>query len=81
MFPLIHTSWWFTILFQIITTITERFTTQLRLEEMKLFFEKHPEAGAGQQYRKIALETVENNIKFLESHSKDIYSWLKDNPI
>ena len=44
---------------------------------MKSFFEKCPEAGAGEQYRKIALETVENNIKFKESHAKEIYNWLQ----
>ena len=57
--------------------MTGRFSTHLRLDEMKNFFEKYPEAGAGEQYRKIALETVENNIKFKESHAKEIYNWLQ----
>ena len=64
-----------------ITVVTGRFSTSLRLDEMKEFFRKHPEAGAGEQYRKIALETVENNIRFTQSHAKDIYGWLQNNTL
>ena len=64
---------------QMITVITGRFSTALRLEEMKEFFKKNPEAGAGEQYRKIALETVESNIRFRQSHSKEIHNWLQNN--
>ena len=64
-----------------VTVITGRFCTSLRLDEMKTFFNKYPEAGAGEQYRKIALETVQNNIKFRESHAKEIHSWLQNNSI
>ena len=48
---------------------------------MKAFFKKYPEAGAGAQNRKIALETVESNIRFRESHAKEIHSWLQNNAI
>ena len=62
---------------RMISEITKSFATPRRLQEMKQFFEEYPEAGAGEQYRKIALETVENNIKFKESHAKEIYNWLQ----
>ncbi len=64
-----------------IVVLTSRFSTTLRLDEMKEFFKKYPEAGAGEQNRKIALESVENNIWFRESHAKDIHSWLQNNSI
>ena len=64
-----------------IVVLTNRFSTSLRLDEMKSFFKKYPDAGAGTQNRKIALETVENNIRFRESHSKDIHNWLQNNSI
>ena len=64
-----------------IVVLTSRFSTTLRLDEMKEFFKKYPEAGAGEQNRKIALETVENNIRFRESHAKDIHNWLQNNSI
>jgi glutamyl aminopeptidase len=67
------------LLGRMITVITGRFSTALRLEEMKEFFKKNPEAGAGEQYRKIALETVESNIRFRQSHSKEIHNWLQNN--
>lgn len=43
---------------------------------MKSFFEKYPKAGAGAAGRKTALETVSNNIKWLERHEKVINNWL-----
>lgn len=43
---------------------------------MKAFFEKYPEAGAGKAGRKIALEVVSNNIKWLERHEASINDWL-----
>lgn len=56
-----------------------RFATELRLQEMKDFFASRPEAGAGTASRKIALEAVENNIKFIRNYSNDIQSWLNVN--
>ena len=41
-----------------ITSITDRFNTQQRLDEMNAFFAANPEAGAGEQYRTQALEQV-----------------------
>ena len=46
---------------------------------MKDFFDRRPESGAGENYRKIALETVENNIKFIQNYSHDIQAWLATN--
>jgi len=60
-------------------TMTDRFATPLRLREMRDFFAAHPRAGAGENYRKIALETVEANIKFAQSKYKDIKAWLLHN--
>ena len=57
-------------------TMTKRFATPLRLKEMKDFFSAHPEAGAGENYRKIALETVEGNVKFVQQKLPDIKHWL-----
>lgn len=45
---------------------------------MKSFFDKHPEAGAGATGRKTALETVANNIKWLERHEAVITKWLSN---
>ena len=61
---------------RMVSDITERFASNLRLEEMTSFFEKYPDAGAGETYRKIALETVRNNIDFLEKNVKTINEWL-----
>jgi len=64
---------------RLIPTITSRFTTESRLNEMKSFFEKYPEAGAGANARTQALEAVENNIKWLETNQAAIGSWLSEN--
>lgn len=60
----------------LIPGITKTFATETKLNEMKAFFEKYPEAGAGAMNRAKALETVQNNIKFLSRNSGPLESWL-----
>lgn len=43
---------------------------------MKAFYIKYPEAGAGKAGRKTALESVSNNIKWLERNEASITNWL-----
>lgn len=66
---------------RLIPTITSRFTTQYKLNEMKSFFEAYPNAGAGVNARIQALETVENNIKWLATNQAPILDWLDKQPI
>ena len=63
----------------LIPTITKKFATEMRLQEMKDFFQKYPEAGAGEQNRQVALETVSANIQFVEKYSDTIKEWLEAN--
>ncbi|XP_058810671.1 glutamyl aminopeptidase-like isoform X2 [Phymastichus coffea] len=65
---------------QLIPGITRKFATKIKLEEIQAFFEKYPESGAGATYRKQALETVETNIKWLESNVAAIDRWLDSRP-
>ncbi|XP_055901791.1 uncharacterized protein LOC129938333 [Eupeodes corollae] len=60
-----------------IPSITSRFSTQTQLDEMQEFFNKYPEAGAGTAARVRALETVKNNIKWLEENKDKVGDWLK----
>ncbi|XP_065354225.1 glutamyl aminopeptidase-like isoform X3 [Calliphora vicina] len=62
---------------RMIPSITSRFASQTKLEEMEAFFEKYPEAGAGTAARKEALENVKNNIKWLEQNLKPVGEWLQ----
>ncbi|XP_068236621.1 glutamyl aminopeptidase-like [Palaemon carinicauda] len=62
---------------QMIPNISRYFTTKEKLIEMKEFFAKYPEAGAGERYRKQALETVQFNIRWVEKNSSTITQWLK----
>jgi len=57
--------------------VTAAFSSQLQLDEMKAFFAKYPEAGAGARSRKQAIENVENNIKWLQQNEMDVSEWLK----
>ncbi|XP_033233199.1 glutamyl aminopeptidase isoform X2 [Drosophila pseudoobscura] len=61
---------------RLIPTITARFYTQTKLEEMQHFFEKYPEAGAGTVARQQALETVKANIKWLALNKDQLGEWL-----
>uniref|UniRef100_A0A8C2YNG2 ERAP1-like C-terminal domain-containing protein n=2 Tax=Chinchilla lanigera TaxID=34839 RepID=A0A8C2YNG2_CHILA len=63
-----------------IVTIAEPFNTELQLWEMKSFFAKYSEAGAGEQPRQQVLETVENNIEWLKQNRNAIREWFFDLP-
>lgn len=57
--------------------ICNRFQDEFRLKEMEEFFKRYPEAGAGKRARQQTLENVQNNIKWIKLHSKEISNWLK----
>ncbi|XP_044317734.1 glutamyl aminopeptidase-like, partial [Drosophila rhopaloa] len=61
---------------RLIPTITARFSTQTKLEEMQQFFTKYPEAEAGTAARQQALETVKANIKWLTVNKAQVGEWL-----
>ncbi|XP_030767468.1 glutamyl aminopeptidase-like isoform X2 [Sitophilus oryzae] len=63
---------------QLIRTITSSFSTAERLAEMQAFFNQYPDAGAGASSRKTALETVENNIRWLERYKSTVESWITE---
>lgn len=46
---------------------------------MKAFFAKYPEAGAGRANRAKALETVENNIRWLSNYKSAVETWISNN--
>jgi len=62
---------------QLIPAITKSFATETKLQEMKAFFAKYPDAGAGANNRAKALETVSWNIKWLSEAPPKINEWLK----
>ena len=45
---------------------------------MQAFFKQYPEAGAGEMSRVRAIENVQNNINWTNSHLNSVSSWLKD---
>ncbi|XP_050744759.1 glutamyl aminopeptidase isoform X1 [Drosophila biarmipes] len=61
---------------RLIPTITARFSTETKLEEMQQFFTKYPEAGAGTTARQQALEAVKANIKWLTVNKAQVGEWL-----
>uniref|UniRef100_A0A1I8PGY6 glutamyl aminopeptidase n=1 Tax=Stomoxys calcitrans TaxID=35570 RepID=A0A1I8PGY6_STOCA len=63
---------------RMIPSITSRFGSQTKLEEMEAFFAKYPEAGAGTAARKEALENVKNNKKWLEQNQAAVGKWLAE---
>ncbi|OCT99863.1 glutamyl aminopeptidase [Xenopus laevis] len=61
---------------RIVTRISGTFNTPTQLWQMENFFEKYPNAGAGETPRKQALETVRNNIEWVAANKEGIKSWL-----
>ncbi|KFP11432.1 Glutamyl aminopeptidase, partial [Egretta garzetta] len=60
-----------------IVTITQTFNTELQLWQMENFFEKYPNAGAGELPRRQSTEQVKNNIEWLKVNKEEIQAWLK----
>ncbi|KAJ8675168.1 hypothetical protein QAD02_010954 [Eretmocerus hayati] len=65
---------------RLIPTISQSFSTKVKLDEMQAFFNQYKQAGAGATYRAQALETVETNIKWLEKNEAKISNWLDSRP-
>lgn len=63
---------------RMIPNISNKFTTEIRLKEMQNFFAEHPEAGAGANARKQALENIQNNIKWLKNNKNSIGIFLQN---
>uniref|UniRef100_A0A8C3KI73 Aminopeptidase n=1 Tax=Calidris pygmaea TaxID=425635 RepID=A0A8C3KI73_9CHAR len=63
-----------------IVTITQTFNTELQLWQMENFFEKYPNAGAGELPRSQSIEQVKNNIEWLKVNKEDIKNWLNIQP-
>ncbi|XP_075400037.1 glutamyl aminopeptidase [Tenrec ecaudatus] len=63
-----------------IVTIAEPFNTELQLWEMESFFNKYPDAGAGEKPREQVLETVKNNIEWLKQNRDAIREWFLSLP-
>ncbi|NXW32120.1 AMPE aminopeptidase, partial [Phaetusa simplex] len=59
-----------------IVTITQTFNTELQLWQMENFFEKYPNAGAGEMPRSQSIEQVKNNIEWLKVNKEEIQRWL-----
>ncbi|KAM9381901.1 glutamyl aminopeptidase [Phaethornis superciliosus] len=60
-----------------IVTITQTFNTELQLWQMENFFEKYPNAGAGESPRSQSVEQVKNNIEWLKVNKEEIQKWLE----
>ncbi|NXJ67330.1 AMPE aminopeptidase, partial [Rostratula benghalensis] len=60
-----------------IVTITQTFNTELQLWQMENFFEKYPNAGAGELPRSQSIEQVKNNIEWLKVNKEEIRRWLE----
>lgn len=61
---------------RLIPTVSATFASQARLDEMKAFFVKYPEAGAGARARKEALERIEFNIEWLRNNEQKVLDWV-----
>ncbi|XP_007425882.1 glutamyl aminopeptidase [Python bivittatus] len=62
---------------RLISRISGTFNTELQLWQMENFFERYPNAGAGEASRKQALETTKSNIEWLKQYRDEIAAWLE----
>ncbi|KAI4892086.1 hypothetical protein NFI96_022387 [Prochilodus magdalenae] len=64
---------------RLLTRISTSYNTELQLWKMEHFFALNPNAGAGETPRKQALETVKNNIEWVNRNKEEIRLWLEKN--
>ncbi|KAM3871017.1 glutamyl aminopeptidase [Diretmus argenteus] len=64
---------------RLLNRITTTYNTKLQLWKMKHFFDLKPNAGAGEMPRQQALETVRNNIEWVQRNEDEIRTWLEKN--
>ncbi|XP_053392901.1 glutamyl aminopeptidase-like [Mercenaria mercenaria] len=62
---------------RLIPSVVSDFNTQYQLEEVETFFKKYPEAGAGANGRKQALESIRRNINWMKQNKHVVVKWLK----
>jgi len=65
---------------RLIASITSRFDSQVKLDEVQQFYNKYPEAGAGAGSRQQAIETIKYNINWLKENRATIADWLSGTP-
>ena len=58
--------------------VVRNYSTKFQLDQINDFFAEYPDGGAGTRSRVQALEDVQNNIKWIETHYQDIETWLND---
>ncbi|KAM3595343.1 uncharacterized protein V6R79_022003 [Siganus canaliculatus] len=56
--------------------ISSSYNTEYQLWKMEAFFNATPNAGAGEMSRQQALETVRNNIQWIQRNEDEISQWL-----
>lgn len=62
---------------RMIPSISSKFSSEIRLKEMEYFFAEYPNAGAGENARKQALENIQNNIKWLKDNKESVGDFLQ----
>ncbi|XP_076317960.1 uncharacterized protein LOC143229476 isoform X3 [Tachypleus tridentatus] len=60
----------------ILNTMATYFVSAEAIHEMEEFFKKYPEAGASERARKQALETANNNLKWIQKYKSVVQKWL-----
>ncbi|KAK0041697.1 glutamyl aminopeptidase-like isoform X2 [Biomphalaria pfeifferi] len=57
--------------------IVRNYATEVKLQEVKDLFSRFPEAGAGERFRRMAIETIEKNISWMKVYKAVIANWLQ----
>ncbi|KAL3885524.1 hypothetical protein ACJMK2_025576 [Sinanodonta woodiana] len=67
----------FLLLTNIINGVTDSFSTEFELQQLKRFVDEHPNLGTGTRAFKQAIEKTESNILFVKKYESTIRTWLK----
>jgi len=58
--------------------ITTQFTTEFELQQVREFWKKYPDAGAGARARIQGMERIQASIDWAKNYASDVEDWLKN---
>ncbi|XP_038059590.1 aminopeptidase N-like [Patiria miniata] len=63
---------------RIVQGVTKPFTSEFHLQELEKFIAEHPDQGTGAAAFAQAVEEIQSNVRWMESHYDEVKTWLDE---
>ncbi|XP_028402559.1 endoplasmic reticulum aminopeptidase 1-like [Dendronephthya gigantea] len=62
---------------RLVKSVTTHFQTEFHYNEVKTFFDAHPDLGSAARSLQQAYETIKSNIRWVEKYENEVIEWLR----